>query len=251
MAKKKTERKPLRAKTSAAEVANFGEKYFKDRLAQGINYAYYGDWQRNYAKLLVSITDVVEQAANDRTALFVDLGTACGVNLLGMKETKVFGNVKGFDISEYMIDLGKRRHGFSDDEMQVLNIVTEELPLEDNSVTMIHCSHTLEHVDTDGIPFILEEMNRVLSENGVGVIVIPAVKVGMSKDDIELGDQTHINVQTEYWWKKNISKFLSIDSAIRENFKENKFSPSMEKDAPSFYQNYKDSWTLFGVHKKN
>ena len=246
----KKERKPLKSKSSAAEVLRFDEQYFKDRLENGINYVFYGDWQKNYAKLLISITDIVETAANDRSALFVDLGTACGVNLLGVKELKVFGRVVGFDISEYMINLGKNRHGFSNDEMQVLDIATERLPLDDNSVTMIHCSHTLEHIDKNSLTFVFEEINRVLAEDGVGVIVIPAVKVGMSKDEIELGDQTHINVQTENWWQYQIKKFFDIDPTIRDNFKENKFSPSMDKNAPSFYETYSKEWTLFGIRKK-
>lgn len=250
MAKKK-EREVLKSKTDEAKVAHFDESYFKGQIKKGINYSFYGDWQKNYAKLLISISDIAEYAANNKSStIFVDLGTACGVNLLGVKELQVFGSVVGFDISEYMINLGKKRHEFTDEEMQVLNIAKESLPFEDDTITMIHCAHTLEHVDKNSISFILEEINRVLSEDGVGILVIPAVKSGMSKKDIELGDQTHINIQTEYWWEKQIKKFLTVDPEIYSNFKESKFSPSMEKDAPSFYTNYKDSWTLFGIRKK-
>jgi len=49
----------------------------------------------------------------------------------------------------------------------------DNLPFNDNSVNAIFCSHTLEHIEPERIPFVLKEMKRVLRPKGKIRIVVP------------------------------------------------------------------------------
>jgi len=47
------------------------------------------------------------------------------------------------------------------------------LPFDDKSVDFVHCSHLVEHLNTEDFFVFLREMDRVLNKNGVLVISAP------------------------------------------------------------------------------
>ena len=49
------------------------------------------------------------------------------------------------------------------------------LPFEDNSVELIYCSHTLEHLEEDKAIHFLTECHRILKHNGVFRLVVPDI----------------------------------------------------------------------------
>ena len=55
----------------------------------------------------------------------------------------------------------------------------EPIPLEDNSVDNYYTSHTLEHVETFTVPFVMSELYRTLKPNGMIRIVVPDIKYGI------------------------------------------------------------------------
>jgi ubiquinone/menaquinone biosynthesis C-methylase UbiE len=228
----------------------YGKEFYERAIEQeGVDYNFYGDWQRDYAKMVIDITGILEAASNDREALIIDVGCACGVQLRGFKETKVFGNHIGIDISEYLLELGKKTHGFTDDEMVQVDIINENLPLEDESVTFLHCVHTLEHIPEEALEHIFSEFNRVLKpEVGYGLIIVPAIKPGIKKEGIER-EKSHVTVKTMQWWRKEIAKVFDINNDVRKAFKESKFSPIGDPEK-NFHHFYNIGWTIFGFTKK-
>lgn len=49
----------------------------------------------------------------------------------------------------------------------------DRLPFDNNSVNFIHCSHLIEHLNTEDFFVFLREMDRVLAVNGILVISAP------------------------------------------------------------------------------
>jgi len=54
----------------------------------------------------------------------------------------------------------------------------EPIPLEDNSVDNYYTSHTLEHIETFTVPFVMSELYRTLKPNGMIRIVVPDFRYG-------------------------------------------------------------------------
>ena len=230
---------------------DYGKEFYERAIEQeGVDYNFYGDWQINYAKMVISITDILKAASDRRDSTMLDIGCACGVTLRAFKETKVFGKCIGVDISEFLINKGKETHGFTDNEMIVMDITKDPLPFENDSITLINCTHTLEHIKEEDIDNILEEMYRVLEpEVGFGFVIVPAVKPGNPISEVAR-EQSHYIVQTMNWWRKKFTKKFSIDNTVRKNFKETTFSPLTDEGAENFYHYYNQEWTIFGLKKE-
>jgi len=60
-----------------------------------------------------------------------------------------------------------------------LNVMEKPLPIKNNSVDAIYCSHTLEHIFPDRLFFVLKEWNRVLKPNQFVRIVVPDMRKGV------------------------------------------------------------------------
>lgn len=54
-------------------------------------------------------------------------------------------------------------------------------PLRDSSVDNYYCSHTLEHIYPQVLPFVLGEIYRTLKQSGVFRIVVPDIKKAIIK----------------------------------------------------------------------
>lgn len=205
----------------------FEEEYYYTAVNGGVDLNNFGFWQKNYAKMVIYITDIIQIAANNKQSTILDIGCACGVALKGFKETKVFKNHIGVDISTYMINLGKQTHEFTDDELKITDITKEPLPCENDSVTLINCSGVIEHIAEDKLTFVFNEMYRVL--NNEGIIFIITNNDGINKIDTIK------------------SKLYSVPE-INRNFQETKFGPSLY-DKRTFYDHYKDMWSIVALKK--
>jgi len=62
----------------------------------------------------------------------------------------------------------------------VVDIGTQKLPFEDNSIDAIYTSHTLEHIFPHHIDFVFSEMFRVLKEKRRVRIVVPDIDVAIN-----------------------------------------------------------------------
>lgn len=234
-------------------VEEYGKEYYERCRDKGIDYAFYGNWQRQYAKLVVFMTDIYKMDYRDKAML--DIGCACGVNLKAFKETRIFDKYYGIDISEYLINLGKEKLGMSESELRIGK--SSELPFEKDSIDFIHCSQLFEHLTHDEILDTIEEMKRVLVKDGKAFITLDAIKQGRNKKKVLDQDPSHTIAKDEGWWKSLLIKGFDIQDDIMTNriFIKGKFYPGglddldpdkeEENKRRTFYDHYKGEWSVF------
>jgi ubiquinone/menaquinone biosynthesis C-methylase UbiE len=231
----------------------YGEEYYKRCAAKGIDYAFYGSWQKQYAKLVVFMTGIYKMDYRDKSML--DIGCACGVNLKAFRETAIFDNYYGIDISQYLIELGKKKFELSENELRIGSSC--ELPFENNTIDFIHCSQLFEHLTHDEVLNTIQEMKRVLVKNGKGFITLDAIKKGRPKKKVLEQDSSHTIAKEKSWWKALFIKEFEIQDEIRTNsiFEKGKFYPGGSDDLDptkkeenkrrTFYDHYNSEWTVF------
>jgi ubiquinone/menaquinone biosynthesis C-methylase UbiE len=217
--------------------------YFKYAHSRGVDYNFYGDWQKQYAKMIINICEIVRRTEKAKPVL-LDVGCACGVNTRAFKEIGLFKLCMGCDLSKFMIDLGKKTHGFSDEELFVAS--AQQLNgVKTKSVDFIHCTSVLEHCTDGEIHRTLGEFNRVLTDEGIIFINVPALKPDQDKETVERmeSDITHVTIKPYSWWEKLLGKRFEIEPGIYEMFENDKHSP--DNSGKSFFDYYNKEWTFF------
>lgn len=229
-----------RKKLQIRQKYDFEQWYFDYGLSKGCDLSFFGDWQKNYVELLIDLYDF--QSFDIHT--FLDAGCACGLIPYGVKTIGKFHKVIGVDISQYMIEKGRKEFKMCPHELKYGSLI--QLPVEDLSISFLHSSQVLEHIDEKDIPTVLNEFRRTLVPGGVLFISVAAIKPDRTYN-YEEDDPTHINIKPVQWWA---NKF--IEHGFKRNLKmgieyiQHKASPD---GVDSFYEHYKDSWTVFTLVK--
>lgn len=92
---------------------------------------------------------------------------------------------------------GVTGYGFISNGMtEVVWHAPDPLPLEDGSVTEIHCYHFLEHLNGEDAISVLKEIDRVLVDGGVAYIVTPYYSSSMQAHALD-----HKSAWNEGTWK--------------------------------------------------
>lgn len=229
------------------EPADPGKDFYERTKAKGLDYNYYGNWQTNYGKFVIPVSNVLEKVQKGALSL-LDVGTCCGVNLLGIKLTGVFKKVVGIDNSPFLINLGKKTHGFTDEELMVLDAREVDGYFDPESFDMIHCSQVLEHIPEELIIDVLRGFSEILSPKGVLMLVVDSVTSGQSAEALKEKEESHVTVKPRKWWNEKISQVFRLDTDAHQRFSHTKFSPDNSKQ--TFYDYYKDQWSLFVGSKK-
>ena len=229
----------------------YDEEYYKRCKDKGIDYAFYGNWQKQYAKLVTFMTGIYMMDYRNKSML--DIGTGCGVNLKAFKETNIFDKYYGIDISEYLINLGKEKLKLSEDELRIAN--SSDLPFEDDSIDFIHCSQLFEHLEKDELITTLNEMKRVLVTDGKLFITLDAIKKGRDKDTVLNQDPSHVLAMNEHWWEDQLKNNFILEENTQQKFMKGKFYPGGlndidpnkkgEKKRRTFYDHYSTEWSVF------
>jgi len=222
----------------------------------GVDYNFYGIWQQAYAKFVVSLSNVLFLTQKENISL-LDIGTACGVNLLGFKETKMFSTLVGIDKNKHFIDIGKEKHNFTDDELICMDAIN--LKNLKTKFDMIHCSQMMEHLTYGEVNTVIKGMADVLNKNGVIFITIDATNSTKTEEYILTKDPTgaHKIAKPLLWWEQQFSKYFKLDTKVMNKFRLTKHSPNHAvnpygKDIKykTFYDFYGDSWgIILGVKK--
>jgi ubiquinone/menaquinone biosynthesis C-methylase UbiE len=226
-----------------------GKDYYDYGKSRGVDMNFYGNWQKNYAQLIVHCADIPSIVSNKSKSTFLDFGTGCGVDVRAIKELKIFTKCYGLDINSYLLDLGRKTHGFSKDELRVHDISINPLPFEDNSITFLHCAQTLEHIDEKYISYILSEFNRVLEKDGVVLITVPVLHKMEDLAKAQLDEITHVTLKMRDWWEDQFKKHLEIDNTGNLRFKNSPISPNGPNSKKSFYHHYNHVWYLCVLKK--
>ncbi len=77
-----------------------------------------------------------------------------------------------------------------------VNLEKDQLPFDDNSIGVIFCSHTLEHINPHRLAHVLREFNRVLIPGGVLRVAVP---------DIELAIKHYVNKDRDFFENADVS----------------------------------------------
>jgi ubiquinone/menaquinone biosynthesis C-methylase UbiE len=222
----------------------YDEKYYKEHAEAGLDYLGHGFWQESYGLMVAEMTDQTSY----EDPLIVDAGCACGSILNGFRKTGIFKQVVGIDLSQYMVELGRRHFGFSDEELIAGSITNILLP--SNSVSLLHSAQVLEHIPEALIDDIIDEFSRVLRIGGRAFICLDAIRSGETKE-MYLGDPTHVNIQPlNYWTEKLQSHGLLVDIESYNRFVRSRRGPT-QGDPRSFYETYPywSSWTLIKTRR--
>ena len=234
-------------------VEKYEKEYYERCKDKGIDYVFYGNWQKQYAKLIVFMTGIYKMDYRDKVML--DIGCACGVNLKAFKETAMFDKYYGVDISRYLINLGKEKLKLSEDELKVGNSI--KLPFDNDSIDFIHCSQLFEHLNKDDLLKTLDEMKRVLVKDGKIFLTLDAIKKGRNKEKVLAQDSSHITAKNEHWWEGILRKKFEVQEKTKTNtlFIKGKFYPGGSNDLDptkkgenkrrTFYDHYKGEWSIF------
>jgi ubiquinone/menaquinone biosynthesis C-methylase UbiE len=230
---------------------NFDKEYYERCKNKGIDYAYYGNWQKQYAKLVIFMTELYKIDHREKSML--DIGCACGVNLLAFKETRIFTEHFGIDISEYLINLGKEKFKFTEKELKVADC--SELPFKSQSIDFVHCSQLFEHIEIEKTKKAIKEIYRVLKKGKKAFITLNAIKKGQNPNDVFKQDPSHIVAKKERWWNDLFEENFRIYEYTEQKWMKGKFYPGDKNDIDpnkegenkrrTFYDHYKDDWSTF------
>jgi len=223
----------------ADKAKHYGIEYYKRCKEKGIDYAFYGKWQQQYAKMVIYVSEIYKVELQKKVLL--DVGSACGANLRAFKETGVFSKCIGIDISPVLVDIGNKVNGFSEGELIVDDCVTME-KIPDESINLIHCSQLFEHLKENDSDKTIRSFDRVLKKGGIGFITLNAVKPGQSPKDVTDQDPTHITVLRERQWERKF-KMFELKKDINKTLMKAKFYPG--DDGRNFYEHYIDDWSVF------
>ena len=220
----------------------YNEDYYEEHKNAGLDYLGHGYWQQSYAAM---IADVTLQGTYENPVFF-DGGCACGSILTGFKKTGVFKRVVGLDLSDHMVNLGRKHFGLSDSEIIAGSLTS--IPLEANSISLIHSAQVLEHIPDDLTDCILDEFARILQPGGRAFLCLDAVRHGEAKE-MYMGDPTHFNIQPVlYWTKKLQDRGLLFDIEAYNRFVKSDRGPT-QGNPSSFFQHYPywSAWTLIKI----
>ena len=86
---------------NADEVHKYEKEYF-DYQQSRMDLTFYGNWQKDFGKLIIELTDLKSDPGKEWVTV-LDVGCAVGLNLRAIDELGIFSRLIGTDISNYLI----------------------------------------------------------------------------------------------------------------------------------------------------
>lgn len=173
---------------------SYGEQYYAEHKAAGLDYLSYGDWQRDYARWLTEALDLTSHVGGMPTVL--DLGCACGSVAQGFLEAGC--EVYGTDLNNHMVGLG--RNAFPGVRLDVCDAVNLHL-FSDKHFDFIHTAQVFEHLRPELVPYILSELYRVLKPGGLLFTAHDTLELYARQGrHIETEDPTHLCLWPRLLW---------------------------------------------------
>lgn len=129
--------------------------------------------------------------------------------------------------SYYQALQGKKGVDFQAIDLCIENL---RLPFLDNSVSLIYCSHTLEHIEETRAKDFIKECHRILKKNGIMRLVIPSTDNDHKIMSI-INDQPSISEQSKHHLSTQVGSHILTDTSeldekkVRSLLIEAKFNP--------------------------
>jgi ubiquinone/menaquinone biosynthesis C-methylase UbiE len=234
------------------EVMKNEKETFEWYKSRGADLTYFGNWQRDYAKLTIEMAELQGHEIS-----ILDVGCSTAINLRGIDELNIFRKIYGVDISNYMIDTIipeiHKDYLWNADTVVFHGAPSHDLScIRDNSIDFLTCSHMLEHIETvKRLEKTLKEFKRVTHKDSKLLFVLPTAKEENAdyKDRPDVSPLHHLAHTTEWWEKKFAKLFKSENESARGIFRNSPLKPDRDKPE-TFYDAYWRGWTVFRyVHK--
>ena len=232
-------RKAPSATVNLLTAREYDESYYRQHADAGLDYLNHGYWHESYAKMVTEST--LQSSYSD--PFIVDAGCACGSILKGFKDLSIFRRVLGVDLSDHMIELGRKHFRYAQGELVAGSIAN--IPAQPQSVSLLHSAQVLEHIPDDRVDAILDEFARVLRPGGRAFLCLDALRDG-EKKEMYMGDPTHVNIQPVLYWTEKLQKRgMLFDIEAYNRFARSRRGPTAG-DPRSFYETYVNwsAWTL-------
>lgn len=232
----------------AKEVHKYEKEYFDfQQSKEGFDMTFYGNWQRDFAKLLIELANLKSNPGKEWHVI-LDVGCATGINLRGIDELGIFSRLIGTDISNYIInEIIPTLYNFESYAKFYATPSHDLSMIEKDDVDLITCTHVLEHViSKENLIKTLEEFKRVLHSNGKIIIIIPTTEKELNEEE---HNHLHKQMHTNKWWSKTFAKYFKSESLkARLLFKKSKLKPDRNSEK-TFHEEY-EAWSIFRlVHK--
>ena len=145
-----------------------------------VEYARMAEYEASYwwhlGRLRIIETKIKQFVGNKKKLAILNVGCGTGGTI---KMLEQFGVVDNVDVSDEAIAFMKK-NGFK----RIKKVSGIELPYKDKSYDLVAAFDVLEHIDNDEAA--LSEWNRVLKEDGVVIVTVPAYQWLWSDHDISL-----------------------------------------------------------------
>lgn len=145
----------------------------------------FSEWKENYknrkiyrrSNKYVFLDIAKKYLPSDKNALILDIGAGNSGNMDYIDESNEYNNIFMLDQNSETIE-----KLMSQNKNAILYKAPARLPFNDASVSYVLCSHLIEHLYDKQLHKLLEEIDRVLSKDGVLVINSPMLWNGFYSD---------------------------------------------------------------------
>ncbi|QDV52172.1 class I SAM-dependent methyltransferase [Gimesia fumaroli] len=144
---------------------------------------------------------VLDSGVQLKQKTIVDCG--CGNAALLTRGIEFFQYV-GIDLASYQIEKLNQSTLMKKNNTEFIHGSIDSIPFKDQSYDIAWCCDVLEHIDEASIDKVLKEISRVAS------LVILSVCTRASVILDSQGNNLHLTVKNEEWWRKKISKVGKI-----------------------------------------
>ncbi len=234
---------------------------FLSKLAKFINNFFYGIGLGAYFNRYDS--SFIIYSSNEDKKLYYKIEKKLFVNFgSGSFSHKFWKNFDYPGTSEYY----KRIQGIQYKDFTPIDLCAENLilPFKNNSVKLIYCSHTLEHLEKKKAIRFLKECARVIENNGVMRIVLPDIKKIADNLKIAVKQDSSLIKKAKnlaYYIctpSKKLKSTLITNLVIKSKYNPNKISKEISKkiqikfnqNNPEYHLSYWDNLIIFKNSKK-
>ncbi|MBI3864605.1 MAG: class I SAM-dependent methyltransferase [Planctomycetia bacterium] len=206
-------------------VNGYGHQYYRDLKSNGLDLLAYGDWQRRYGRWIVDTLQLHRQRV-------LDVGCACGSMLRGMWQAGA--QMHGIDCSEFLIQMGRWIWPELRDRLFVCDAVNLHC-IPNAGYDWLHSCVVAEHWRPALVPYILEELRRVVKPGGSFYCAYESESVTMADGRDPADEPTHLCLKSPAWWEDHLRRSgWQVTSS--------EWAAALETHPESLLSDYRWSW---------
>ncbi len=183
----------------------------------------------------------IKELVRGKVVVDAACGEGYGTSIIGSVAKKVIG----FDISEEAVKRATETYATDNVEYKVGDI--SQLPLEDNSVEVFVSFETIEHVDQELQVKFVQEVARILKEDGMFIISSPNKEI--YSDLFNYNNEFHVHEMYKQEFMELLSNKFKYVKLFNQYLEVACFIDSNDNSGnTAFYKKNKDSYTSDGKY---